>query len=198
MPWDFKKEVKRKAVHLLSLFFLLSYMFFGAFYGEKISLFLLVLLLIIFLEVEYIRVELKRKIPIISGLWREKEEKRFGGQVFFLLGAIISLAVFNLDIAIAALLMATFGDMAASLIGKRFGKTWVLRERAWEGIIAEFAVDLIVGVVVLNSLWVLLVMAVTATITETLIYTLDDNLVVPIFAGFNGQIVFWIIQVFFK
>ncbi len=198
MPWDFKKEVKRKAVHLLSLFFLLSYMLFGAFYGEKISLLLLVLLLVIFLEIEYIRVELKRKIPIISELWREKEEKRFGGQVFFLVGAIISLAVFNLDIAIAALLMVTFGDMAASLIGKRFGKTWVLHERAWEGIIAEFAVDLIVGAFILSNLWILLVMAVTATVTETLIYTLDDNLIVPIFAGFNGQIVFWIIQTFFR
>ncbi|MFH1210479.1 MAG: CTP--2,3-di-O-geranylgeranyl-sn-glycero-1-phosphate cytidyltransferase [archaeon] len=196
MEWDFKKEVKRKGIHLLSLFFLLSYVAFGVVYGRKIALILLVFLLVIFLEIDYIRVELKRKIPFIWKFWREKEEGRFGGQVFFLIGAIISLAAFDLKIAIAALLMATFGDMAASLIGKRFGKTWCLKDRAAEGILAEFTIDLIIGFIVLNNLWVILVMAVTATVVETLIYSLDDNLIVPIFAGFNGQIAMWIVQRF--
>lgn len=193
MGWDFKKELHRKAVHLLSLFFLLSYVIFGSFYGEKISLLLLVFLLVIFLEIDYIRVELKRKIPVVHRLWRDKEENQFGGQVFFLMGAIICLAVFDTKIAIAALLMTTFGDMAASLIGKRFGRTWWLKDRAAEGIIAEFTVDLAVGFFVLSNLWAILIMALVATVVETLIYTLDDNLMVPIFAGFVGQVLVWVL-----
>ncbi|MEM4245205.1 MAG: CTP--2,3-di-O-geranylgeranyl-sn-glycero-1-phosphate cytidyltransferase [Candidatus Nanoarchaeia archaeon] len=197
MAWDFKKEVKRKAIHLLSLFFLLSYIFFGVTYGKRIALTLLVLLLIIFLEIDYVRVELRKKIPFVSGLWREKEGGRLGGQVFFLIGAIISLAVFDFRIAIAALLMTTFGDMAASLVGKRFGRTWWLKDRAAEGILAEFTVNLVIGALILNNIWVLLTMAVTATVVETLVYSLDDNLIIPVFAGFNGQVAMWIIQRFF-
>jgi phytol kinase len=198
MEWDFKKEVKRKAIHLLSLFFLLSYAAFGLVYGQKIALILLVFLLVIFLEIDYIRVELKRKVPFIWKFWREKEEGKFGGQVFFLMGAIICLAAFDFRIALAALLMTTFGDMASALIGKRFGKTWLLKDRAAEGVLAEFIVDLLIGFVILNNLWVILIMAVTATVVETLVYTLDDNLIVPIFAGFNGQIAVWAIQKFFQ
>lgn len=197
MAWDFKKEAKRKLIHLLSLFFLISYAAFGMVYGQKIALLLLVFLLTIFLEMDYLRVELKKKIPFISGLWREKEEGRFGGQVFFLAGAIVSLAVFDFRIALAALLMTTFGDMAASLIGKRFGKRWILKERAAEGIGAEFIVNLLIGFLVLNNWIVILTMAITATAVETLVYTLDDNLLIPIFAGFNGQVALIIIQKFF-
>ena len=36
-------------------------------------------------------------------------------------------------------------------------------------------------------------MAFTATIVETLIEKLDDNLLIPVFFGFNGQIVVWVL-----
>jgi dolichol kinase len=99
------------------------------------------------------------------------------------------------------------------LIGKRFGKHWIkqLKKKAWEGVIAELVVDLIVGFLLLRtSLWwlkgvgfgqplwpAIIVMALTATFVETIISKLDDNLLIPVFAGFNGQIVLMIIGYFF-
>jgi len=204
MSWDFKKEVKRKAIHLPSVSFILIYLLFFGFFDEKVALLVLLAVLIIGIEFEYLRVEAKYKIPIISRLWkykRKKEQNRLGGEIFFLLGAIICLAVFDYRIAIAAILMTTFGDMAAAIIGKRFGRHWLpwFKKRAWEGIAAEFAVNIVIGyalmkvLLVPSPLAIALAMAATATIVETVVHKLDDNLLIPIFAGFNGQLMLMII-----
>ncbi len=189
--WNFKSELKRKGIHLLSLFFLLSYVFFGYFWGEKIALLLLTFLLIFFLELDFIRMKTKIKIPsFILSLWREHEKDRLGGHVYFLIGAIIALSVFSFKIALVALLMTTFGDMAASLIGMKYGKHWLKKipNTAWEGIIGEFVVGVIIGFIFLPHWIIVLVMALTATFVETVFTHADDNLLIPVIAGFNGQI----------
>lgn len=198
MPWDLKKELKRKTIHLLSISFIAIYLALSNFFNEKIALFGLLVLLILGIESEYLRVEAKYKIPVISRFWklkRKKEQNRLGGEIFFLLGAIICFAVFDYRIAIAAILMATFGDMAAAIFGKRFGKHWIpmLKDRAWEGVLAELIVDFAIGISLLgllaipNAILIGAIMAITATIVETVVHKLDDNLMIPIFAGFNGQ-----------
>ena len=217
MRWGSKKEIARKGVHLLSIFFVLIYVLFAAIFGHKGGLFALACLLILLIEFEYVRIELKKRIPIISDFWwvkRAKEREKIGSEVFFLIGAIICLAIFDLRFAVAAIFMATFGDLAAAMIGKRFGKHWIesLKKKAWEGVIAEFAADLIVGFfVVRTTLWwlgggvgfgqplwpVIIVMAITATTVETIIRKLDDNLLIPVFSGFAGQIVLMIVAAFF-
>ncbi|MBR9701933.1 CTP--2,3-di-O-geranylgeranyl-sn-glycero-1-phosphate cytidyltransferase [Candidatus Pacearchaeota archaeon] len=192
--WDLKKELKRKAIHLLAIFFIAIFILISSRFGKSLALFALVFLLIVFLELDYVRVEMRRKIPFISGLWRLKEKDRPGGQVFFLIGAIICLAVFDFRIALAAILMTVFGDMAAALIGKRFGRTWLSEKRALEGILAELFVNLAIGYFILNSWIVIIVMSLTATIVESLVDKLDDNLMIPLFAGFNGQLALYLIN----
>ena len=204
--WNFKKELARKLVHFLSLFVLLIYFVTVDLFSRQIAFFLIALLLVIFLEFEYLRIEVGRKIPflnnILNFLHRRKEKNRLGAHVYFLIGAILVISIFDMRIAIAAILMTTFGDLAAALIGKRFGRHFVMRDRAWEGVIAEFFVDIIIGILVFFwgfwavpsilvnlQLWiVLIVMAITATFVETVVYKLDDNLLIPVFAGFNGQV----------
>ena len=190
--WDLKKELKRKGIHLLSIFFIIIFVLISFNYGKSIALFVLVVLLIFFIEVDYVRVELGKKIPIFWRFFREKEKDRHGGQVFFLIGAIISLAVFDFDIALVAILMTTFGDMAAALIGKRFGRIWITKKKALEGILAEFVVDVAIALIILGSsslkLVVVLIMAITATFVESVVEKLDDNLLIPLFSGFNGQL----------
>ena len=188
MALYFKKEVGRKLIHVFALLFIVLFAIVSNLYGRNYGLLSLVLLLIVFLVIEFFRVEFEKKIPFLSWVWRKKEKKKIAGYVYFLIGTIIVLAIFDYQIALAALLMTTFGDIAAALIGKKFGRTWLSKERALEGILAEFAVDLIIGFIVLESWVVVLVMAIVATIVETLLHKLDDNLIVPIFAGFAGQI----------
>lgn len=210
MPWSYKLEVARKGIHILSTSFILIYLIFAYLFSHTVGLFALAFLLIVLIELEYVRIEIGKKIPLISRLWavkRAKERERLGGEVFFLIGAIICLAIFNLPIAITAILMTTFGDLAAALVGKRFGKHWIpyLKNRAWEGIIAELVVNIIIGFLIIGSFlnkdisgWIIiLTMALTATIVETVINKLDDNLLIPVFTGFNGQIVLLIVSLFF-
>lgn len=209
--WGLKEEIHRKIIHLASISFLIVYCLFFSWYSEKVALMVLAGLLIILLELEFFRVEWSMKVPIISWIWRyrrSKEHHRLGGDVFFLIGSIICLAVFDIRVAAAAILMTTFGDMASAIFGKAFGRTWVLKGRALEGILPELIVNLVVGFFILRTvvggevwwlagtgmtgapLWpVIITMAVVATVVETLINKLDDNLLVPVFSGFFGQLV---------
>ena len=122
MTFSFKQEIARKFVHFLSLFILLIYFLASDFFSSQTARIILVLILIIFLEFEYLRIEVGKKIPILNKVWsylrRSKEKNRLGGDVFFLLGAILVLAIFDTKIAIAAILMTTFGDLSAALIAR--------------------------------------------------------------------------------
>lgn len=187
-----KKELQRKAVHATSVLIVILYYFLP----KEAILLLLTLFLILFLEVEFIRIDLRLKLPLFHKLYREKEEDRLSGNVFFLMGAIIAISVFSEKIAMAAILMTTIGDASAALFGKRFGKTWIpkLKDRAVEGCTAEFVVDLLIGFVFLDLWPVILVMAGTATIVETVVNKIDDNLLIPLFSGFNAQILTYMIS----
>lgn len=186
--WDFEKEVERKLIHLTVAVLVLAVIVVALDQiGKQATLFCLVFILIIFLIVDFLRVELGKKIPFLHPLWRRKEENRFGGQIFFILGSIVAFSVFDLNIAIAAVLMASFGDFTAALVG-RFGKFWITKERSVEGILAELVVNLIIGFIVVGNLQITLIMALVATLVESLVNELDDNLFIPVFAGFAGQL----------
>ncbi|MCK5234975.1 MAG: CTP--2,3-di-O-geranylgeranyl-sn-glycero-1-phosphate cytidyltransferase [Candidatus Aenigmarchaeota archaeon] len=189
-----RKEIFRKMVHLTSVLIVASYYYFG----KQVTLYLLAVTLILFIESEYVRIEWKRTLPLVHDGIRKKERHTMAGHVFFLIGAIISISIFDMNIAIAAILMTTFGDSAAAIIGRKFGRTWIprIRSKSLEGCFAELVVNLIIGYIFLDNLIVLLVMAFTATIVETLIEKLDDNLLIPVFSGFNGQIVVFLLRIF--
>lgn len=183
---DLIQEMKRKAIHLTSIIIVLTYEFFG----KEAILLLLTVYLIVTLELEFFRIEWGKKIPIFHSLFRIKEADRLGGHVFFTIGSIIAVSVFTKEIASAAILMTTFGDASAAIFGKAFGKNWIngLKNRAYEGCAAEFIADMLIGLFFLHNLVLALVMAGTATVVETITDKLDDNLLIPLFSGFNGQI----------
>ena len=191
MSSDLIHELKRKAVHLTSIIIVLVYHAFG----QQAILLLLTVYLIAILEIEYFRIEWGKKLPFIHSLLREKEADRLGGHVFFTMGCIIAISVFSEEIASAAILMTTFGDASAAIFGKAFGRTWIpgLTNRAVEGCAAEFIVDVVIGVIFLSNWLVVLVMAGTATVVETLANKMDDNLLIPLFSGFNGNLILLIL-----
>ncbi len=209
--WPLEREIGRKLIHLLSLVYLVLYFVVSHYFSHKAALLALSGLLIVLIELEYVRIEIKAKLPILSYVWqryrRRHEGKHLGGEVFFLLGSIIVLASFDLRVAVAAILMTTFGDLV-SAIGSKIGKLRIPRRefRSFEGTFAEFIVDVIVGFYVVRTLsggtvwwltwsdisgfplWgVIIGMAFTATFVETLVTKLDDNLLIPLFSGFVGH-----------
>jgi dolichol kinase len=186
-----KFEIKRKFIHIFSLLYIAIYLYFQTKYNHKTGLLALTVVLIFFLVLEYFRVIKRKKIPIFHIFWRESEKNRLGGQVYFITGAILAFALFDKNIAIVALLMTVFGDMAAAIFGIAFGKHWIkgLKDRAWEGVLAQFIVDLGIAMLILNDIPLSIVMALVATFVETTITKIDDNLSIPLFSGAVAQII---------
>ena len=190
MVWNLFHEIGRKIIHLTILIVLIGYVIIEKIYGKTAALLSLVALLMFFLFMEYLRLDLDLQIPFFSQFIRPKERERMYGVIYFLSGTIICLAVFDFRIALAALLMTTFGDIAAALIGKRYGVTILFRSKTVKGALAELIVNLIVSLVVLigvTNIYVPIGMAFIATFVETFVDELDDNLLVPLFSGFVGQ-----------
>ncbi len=217
MKWNFKRELARKFVHFVSLLVLFVYFMATDIFSERIALIILVFILIVFLEFEYLRLEVGKKVgekvPILKNIWqfvrRDKEKNKLGGDIFFLIGAVLVLAVFDTEIAMAAILMTIFGDISAAVIGSTFGKHYLkhFRDKTWEGVLAEFFVNVVIGIVVFflvleisfysGGMWLIVfVMSLTATFVETVTSKVDDNLLIPLFSGFNGQIVLLLVNYF--
>jgi len=189
MVWGLFHEIGRKIIHITILVVLAAYFIIQDKLGKQVALLFLVALLILFLVLEYFRIEIGWKMPFFAQFIRPKEQNKVYGVIYFLSAAIISLAVFDYKIALAALLMTTFGDMVAALVGKKYGTTLIYRNKTWAGFLAELGTNLIVGILILDNIYVILGMAFVATIVETMVDELDDNLLIPIFSGFAGQII---------
>lgn len=186
---EFVLETRRKSVHLVSTLIVLIYEFFG----KEVVLWVLMSFLVTVLILDYFRLEHDVIIPFFYIMYREHEADRLGGHIFFALGAISVVALFTKEIAYAAVLMTTFGDMAAALIGKFYGKRRVFQkifknDKSIEGSASEFTIDFFIGLLIIGNPVVSLIMAFFATLTETAVNKLDDNLIVPVFAGFFGQV----------
>ncbi|NPE28107.1 CTP--2,3-di-O-geranylgeranyl-sn-glycero-1-phosphate cytidyltransferase [Methanococcoides sp. SA1] len=183
----FLNEIVRKSIHFISLSIVIIYYYIG----KEFTLNFLTLVLCCILLIDYFRVEKNLKIPIVWKLYRAKEKDKLSGTTYFLIGSIIAISIFSKEVAAAAILMTTFGDSAAALIGIRYGKRWIkgLPDRAWEGVFSEFFVNLVIGYFFLSNWIVALTMALVATLVETVIYKLDDNLIIPLFSGLAGYLV---------
>jgi phytol kinase len=184
-PSSFIDEVLRKGFHLMSVAIVLVY----AFFGKEIVLQFMTLYLVSILIIEHLRIDLGYKVPFVNFLFRKKEKKAVAGYVYFTLGAIVAVSVFSKNVAYAAILMTTFGDMSAALIGKRFGKVRIFRGgKSLEGCIAEFLVDFVIGYAFLSNPTIAFIMAFVATFVETNFEKIDDNLAIPVFSGFFAEL----------
>jgi len=182
-------EILRKSVHMVSILIVVIYELFG----KEAILWILMLFLTTVLFLDYLRLEQSMKIPFFYTMYREQEADRLGGHIYFALGAISAIALFSEEIAYAAILMTTFGDLTAALIGKFYGKRRIFKkifknDKSIEGSASEFIIDFLIGLLITGNPAVSLIMSFFATLSETAVNKIDDNLVVPIFSGFFGQI----------
>lgn len=186
------KELLRKSIHLTSLLIVVVYVYLG----KQIVLDMLIVYLVLILLIEHFRLSRGIKIPFFDNLYREKERSCVGGHVFFVLGSVAAIGAYSKEVAIASILMITFGDMVASLIGIRMGKTPLKgTSKSLEGSVAEFFTDLIIAGVLLPSFSVAFVMAAVATSAETWLTGIDDNLSIPVLSGFSAELMMLIISV---
>lgn len=183
-------EIKRKFFHVASLIhLLLYYIILKYFNSQTYALLYLTLVLIFFLTLEYFRLIKKKRIPLFSKVWRGEEKKKIGGEVYYILGMILALTFFDLQLAATAILMMALGDAVATLSGISFGRHKLTKTSTLEGSVVQLIINLAIGYSILTNWTIIISMSIAATLAEIFSFKLDDNLTIPVVAGLVGQII---------
>ena len=118
---------------------------------------------------------------------RKNEEHKLTGTAPYILGIGMSLYAYSPEIATAAVCFLAFGDVAATTIGERYGRTKI-RDKSLEGTTAFIVAALAAGLV-LSFLGIKLIPgvmvfgALVAAGVEILPLPVNDNLAIPILSG---------------
>ncbi len=183
-------ELLRKTAHLSGLLIVVGYTFLMNYFSTKIALLSITALLFILIQIELIRLERRPRITILfQDLFRKHEKDNISGAVFMVISCIICFAAYFYWVAFLALFMTVFGDLFAALFGKAFGKKVLYNHKTLIGTLAGLTANITVGMLILPDFIELVIpMAFTATFVEFMTNKMDDNLTVPLFAGFVGHI----------
>ena len=180
------EEAKRKAIHICGAAIPVLYLFLQK---DLIVLCLAISPLVAFI-IEWLRLSGVISLPFL----REKEEKKkeIGAYVFFVIGAFVSVLIFEKEIAIAAILMLALGDASSALAGAVVftDKPGLYEKRIKppEVMLVMFITSVLIGWLVLNSMPVAVFGALGATIADGVplkvhAVSIDDNLTIPLFSG---------------
>ena len=156
----------------------------------------LIILFLAFLLITLIAiVSTKIRIPVvgwfIEELERDKDRKLPAkGAIFFLSGCLLTFKLFSQDIALAAIVVLTFGDAVSTLagfFGQKYGHKPFSRFKTLYGTIIGAVVSFLVALIFIEPLYAA-VAAIFGMFVEALVIKLgeteaDDNLIVPLAAG---------------
>lgn len=203
---NFKAELVRKAIHLVSLSIPVIYYFIP----KAIALWIIVPLTIIFITADLARYE----VPIFSGFFykffgfllrkHEIDEKNhsLNGATFMLISATICIAIFPKYIMVSSFPVLILGDAASAVFGKRFGRHKIApgSPKSYEGSLAFiiagiFTVALTPKVnYIIPEYLIGIAATMVASFSEALSYkVIDDNITVPISFGLT----MWALYVIF-
>jgi dolichol kinase len=182
----------RKLYRLTSFPFVLLLIFTSS----KTTLLILAIFLFFLLSLEILRFKYKKineKIFFFfSSFLKEKEKRTISSTTTYFLSMFLVVLLFSKEVAIASLCILVFADISSALVGTRLGKIKITKNKTLEGTIAFFLTCLIIGFILryLNFPFkknAILLCASVSSMVELIPY-LDDNLSVPLVAGFILEI----------
>ncbi|MFO8018465.1 MAG: hypothetical protein R6U96_07505 [Promethearchaeia archaeon] len=147
-----------------------------------------------------------RKYSIFSGVYKKvirlKELYTVGPQIYLTLGCtfiflLAVLGIFIPSVTLAAMLIAAFGDAAAAIFGRKYGKhrfkTVFQKDelKSYEGLIAGFLVSYFSAFFIVGP-WIALMGALTFTVLDLLNPNVADNVSNPILCTLVMMIPYWI------
>lgn len=129
---------------------------------------------------------------------RHHERRRFAGATWMAVAYAAAVVLFPRPIAVMAMLFNGFGDAAAALVGKRFGRRRTSWGKSWEGFAAGLTVDLAVGLAIASFAAGLPAVAaaagaLAAAVLEFLDLPIDDNVRVTLGGGGVAFLVAWLL-----
>ena len=186
---NFKSELARQILHIFIGCFVIALILFVKYKVVLITLFLIFLLSIILSLIS-----LKKRLPfvgfLIDKIGRESEIKFPGkGLVFFMAGSLLTIRLFPQDIALAAMVVLTFGDSVSNLFGSYVNnkKKFPKNTRNIYGTLAAIIISSLLALFFITPLYAVTA-AVIGMFAEALSIRLgekeaDDNIIVPLAAG---------------
>lgn len=181
------KELARKLFHAAAMLgiVLAAASIFQVFGMDIMKQFLLAILILVLIT-EWIVLDLRWYLPFYRELERPTERHCMHGSSYCLIGALLAIEFFSLRIAFVATMMVALTDVVTGIIGMKWGRHALVGPKTVEGTLSGLVVNIILGYLLL-PLNVGLAMAFTATLVEAVVNMVDDNLAVPVIAGFVGQ-----------
>lgn len=197
---DYQSEVLRKAIHLCSLSIPVVYYFITRELALSILIPLALLSLVLDLSRYYFKPFSNIFYKIFGFMLRkhEKDEKRknLNGATYVLISAVLVIAIFPKVFAVTGFAVLIIGDIAAALIGRKFGQTQFLL-KSLEGTIAFFIFSIVVILFTPKiegnfTEFVIAVIAVGVGAVAENISTgwADDNLTIPVSIGITMWILY--------
>ena len=191
---EYRHEVVRKGVHLLSLSIPIIYFFIS----RQLALYLLLPVTTIFIIIDTARYYIP---PVTRWFYRwfgwllrrhetDTNRKRLNGASNVLISALLCVLLFPKIIAINAFTILIISDTTSALIGRRFGRRRFLA-KSLEGSLAFFISAVIVIFIApkidrLPMEYVIgIIAAAIGTIVEALPIKIDDNLSIPLAVGLS-------------
>ena len=119
---------------------------------------------------------------------RDSEKRTITGTPWYLMGMLGAFFLYSLPVAVCAVIFLACGDVSATIVGERWGKTKISGVKSLQGTIAFFAASLIAGSIAGVywqglPLYVVAAGALTASVVEILPVKFNDNLTIPIISG---------------
>ena len=178
---NFTDEIKRKSFHQVALLIPLCYWFLP----KRTALYILIPIALLFIigDILRFRVSWAQGLfeRIFGSIVRTHERKRAAGTTFFLLASVLTIVLFPKEYAILSLLFLVISDTAAALIGIRYGRIKILRQKTLEGTAAFLISALIVAFLFRPVPFEQgVVGAIAATVFELFPFPCDDNFTVPL------------------
>lgn len=179
-----KNDVFRELLHASGFFVPVVALFIGV----PVVAVSIIVVLGFYTTSEYLRTEGK-KMPLINFITRQAASQNELYQVvlapvYFALGILFTLLLFPAPVNSAAIAIFALGDSTASLVGRYFSKTPLPfnKDKSLEGSAAGFLFAFLAGYVFISPLPAL-VGAAVAMFVEYLPLPINDNLLIPLFAG---------------
>lgn len=182
-------ELKRDLFHCLGLIIPIGYLWLS----KEVVLWGIAFAMVLYIGSDLLRLFHKGFrgffYRLVGELIKPKEERNLIGSSYFLIGAMLSVLLFEKEAVIPALFVASVSDILASVVGSRWGKRRFRGSRSLEGSLAFFGSAFCLLAILYPGpwYWSMAVAAATALV-EALSLKVDDNLSIPLFTAFMLQL----------